>query len=326
MGEGVVAPGHLLVGPRAAGVNPSVDVAPGACWVLGDDAPDRQPIYRCRSDSIVNLAAPIDPALPTLHRVVARVYDAAFAGAQRRWALELLAGVPTTGATYPANPLGLPALPNGAAPLAVVRAPAGASGITAGDVFSTLDAERPRARVGRGGALGPVMFEIADVLLDTPTATFDFQNIPQIFRHLKLVLQTRDSIVAATNTLSFNLNGDATGSYDWNYFDFVGAAVSGSQGQGQTTGVLGGQPGANAGAGAFGQIEVMFANYRSAVAHKTWVAVGGFVWGTLAGELGLRIAQGRYRKTDPITRIATVNGGGASNLVAGSRATLYGLL
>src|SRR6266498_2637149 len=73
--EGVVQATALAVSQRAAGANLSVDVAAGACWVLGDTNTDRQPCYRCINDAVVNLGISPDPSNPRKVLVVAQVTD-----------------------------------------------------------------------------------------------------------------------------------------------------------------------------------------------------------------------------------------------------------
>jgi hypothetical protein len=142
--EGTTTPGGLVVSQRALGVNMSVDVAKGVTYVSGDDNLDTQPNYRCYNDAVVNLAiAAADATKPRVDRIVARVYDAQFFGAQNKWALEVLTGVATVGATR-TNLAGAIAIPNNAVELARVEVAAAAGSIANANIFDY----RPAARVG----------------------------------------------------------------------------------------------------------------------------------------------------------------------------------
>jgi hypothetical protein len=126
--EGVVGSADLKVSQRAAGANMSVDVAAGACWVLGDDNTTLQPQYRVVSDSVVNLAvAAADATNPRKDIVIAEVLDAEFSGASRLWRLRYVVGTP---AGSPAEP----AVPNNAVKLALVDVPAADTSITTSQV------------------------------------------------------------------------------------------------------------------------------------------------------------------------------------------------
>lgn len=148
LSEGVIGASDLLVSQRAAGANMSVDVAAGACYVLGDTDPLTQPNYRCRFPSVTNLVVgAAHGTLPRIDRVVAEVLDAAFAGASRLRRLRVISGTATAGATL-ANLNGAAAVPATALLLANVLVPAAATSI----VNANIGDVRTRATVGSGGA------------------------------------------------------------------------------------------------------------------------------------------------------------------------------
>ncbi|MFC5187139.1 hypothetical protein [Actinomadura harenae] len=124
--EGIVSPdavfGALRVSQRGAGANMSVDVAPGACVIQGDDVTG-QGMYLCECDAVVNVPVPAPPASGTrTHRVIARVRDKLHnpAWTTYDWTIELL---PDTGT-------GTPAIPPSALALGRVPVSAGQSSIT----------------------------------------------------------------------------------------------------------------------------------------------------------------------------------------------------
>jgi hypothetical protein len=126
--EGVIKPstGALLVGPRGAGANMSVDVAAGPWVIKGDDEAD-QGHYSSRSTAVENLPVGAAPGSDSrIDLVVARVRDAKVTGGvSNDWILEVIPGA------VAAAPVA-PAVPNTAIPLAQVLVAAGTASITAG--------------------------------------------------------------------------------------------------------------------------------------------------------------------------------------------------
>jgi hypothetical protein len=135
--EGIVTAGALAVTERGAGANLSVDVALGACWVLGDTNVDRQPCYRCFNDAVKNLGITPDPTNPRKVLVVAQITDEGFAGTGRKWELVALHGTP---AGAPLEP----ALPASALPLALIDVTAADASIANAQITD----RRVRARTG----------------------------------------------------------------------------------------------------------------------------------------------------------------------------------
>lgn len=153
IGEGIVGANDLKVTERAAGVNLSVDVAAGACWVLGDTSAVSQPNYRCRSTGVVNLTITPDASNPRKVLILAQVTDAGFAGATRKWELTALHGVP---AGSPVEPT----VPDSAFVLALVD-------VTAGDTSianSQITDRRTFAEIGSGNlSAGAEAFPVGSV-------------------------------------------------------------------------------------------------------------------------------------------------------------------
>lgn len=146
--EGVldVDAGQLLVTPRAAGANYSVDIAAGRAAIRGDDASD-QGTYVCLNTTAKNVATPARPASGTRrHRLVARVRDKLHNGTWTvyDWTLQILAD---TGS-------GTPAQPASAITLAFITMTSTMSSVQA----ANIEDARPRAIVGtpeRTGLISP---------------------------------------------------------------------------------------------------------------------------------------------------------------------------
>lgn len=145
IGEGIVEAGDLVVSQRGAGANLSVDVAAGACWIKGDADLNAQPTYRCRNNSVVNLAITPDGSNPRIVLIVAEVLDTTFDGSgSRLWRLRAIHGTP-------AGSPSAPALPGTAISLASIAVTAADADITSGQITDT----RARAIVGAGLAASP---------------------------------------------------------------------------------------------------------------------------------------------------------------------------
>lgn len=174
-------------------------------------------------------------------------------------------------------------------------------------------------------AVAGSMIQICDLSLSASQATFDTNtilggNIPQTYKHLKLVMQHRVDVVGPGGQIRFNNDGSTNYSYYQMYGQNatpVSAATTGSTGFGVLL-----TPGTTDTAGRFGSCEALIPNYTSSTANNSISVVGGGVQqtntytGTWFG----------YRTTDtnPVTRIQVlVNAAG--NFVAGSRFTLYGI-
>jgi hypothetical protein len=144
--EGVldVDAGQLLVTPRAAGANYSVDVAAGKVAIRGDDVSD-QGTYVCSNTTPKNLATPAKPASGTRrHRLIARVRDKLHNGTHSTydWTLQILAD---TGS-------GTPAQPASAVTLAFITMTSTMSSVQA----VNIEDARARASVGTRARIGAI--------------------------------------------------------------------------------------------------------------------------------------------------------------------------
>ncbi len=121
--SGIVRKNDLLVGPRAAGANFTVDVAAGQCAIKGTSVAG-QGTYLCRSTAVENVpisAAPSSGSRTDL--IVARVFDRQVDGGTE-YAWRPLSVTGTVGG-------GLPATPPSSIVLAQVAVAAGQTSITA---------------------------------------------------------------------------------------------------------------------------------------------------------------------------------------------------
>lgn len=82
---------------------------------------------------------------------------------------------------------------------------------------------------------------IASVTLAADAATVTFSNIPQSYRHLRLMAAIRSSLAAGTDDVALRINGDAvSGNYFWKrLIGGTGTAVSADTGTGVASMVVG---------------------------------------------------------------------------------------
>lgn len=121
-GDGVadVVGGSLAVTTGGSGLN--LSIAQGGFFAEGDD--DDRGVYHGYNDAAVTLTAgAADPTNPRIDQVIARVYDSTYGEGADEWALEVLAGTPTGGATL-TNLNGAATLPDNSVRLAYVLVPA----------------------------------------------------------------------------------------------------------------------------------------------------------------------------------------------------------
>jgi hypothetical protein len=141
---GIVAVGDCLLTPPGSGM--TVNVAPGEVWVPGTTS-STQSGYYCRVSSATNLAiAAADPSNPRVDRVVALITDAAYSGGTNTFAVSVVTGTPTAGATL-ANLNGAAAAPASSLTLGYVLVPNGSTNVTGGNISNVV----PQQLLGLGG-------------------------------------------------------------------------------------------------------------------------------------------------------------------------------
>lgn len=133
---------EFLVVQHAAGANMSVDVGAGHAWVIATTA-IRQGIYHQENDNTVTLTVqPSDGTNPRIDQVVLTINDSSLAGISDTPQLQVLAGVPTAGATL-ANKNGAAALPNNSTiRLAYLLIPAGSTSVITANIQDARTAAR----------------------------------------------------------------------------------------------------------------------------------------------------------------------------------------
>jgi hypothetical protein len=137
---GLVGPGDCAISPPGSGF--SVNVAPGEVVVPGSTSA-LQSGYVSRVASASNLSIVAShTSLPRIDTVVAQVQDAAYAGAVNSFAVAVVTGTASAGATL-ANLTGAGAVPASSLVLGYVLAPAAATNIVGGDILNVATTATP---------------------------------------------------------------------------------------------------------------------------------------------------------------------------------------
>lgn len=169
-----------------------------------------------------------------------------------------------------------------------------------------------------------VVRPIAEILLGSPAASLDFQSIPADFVHLMVVHALRSDQAVVISGLTMRFNNDTTANYDFQTLDGLAATPSASEGLAQTSMTVGGVPGANANANYFGAGAIFITNYGGVTGNKSYIAIASAKGGGSTSTIQTRLVGGGWRTTGvAINRITIATAG--TNVVAGSRATLYGM-
>lgn len=145
--EGVIKPssGALLVSPRAAGANMSVEIAAGRAVIKGDDEAN-QGSYRVISTAVETRPIGAPPGSDSrIDLVIARVRDAnVTGGVSSDWVIEVIPGA------VAANPVA-PAVPATAIPLAQILVAAGTLSIDAPKITDRRTAATSAQYAAKGG-------------------------------------------------------------------------------------------------------------------------------------------------------------------------------
>ena len=151
-------------------------------------------------------------------------------------------------------------------------------------------------------------------------ASITFNNIPQTFTDIKLVISGRGEQAQVYQQTYFRLNGDSGTNYSATSIQGTGSSVASYRESSQTRGSLGLLNGATATASVFGSVELYLPNYTNSNFKSYIVDIVTENSATLAYQ---QLDCGLWRNTSAVTSLQ-VNTFGA-NLTSGSTFTLYGI-
>jgi len=163
--------------------------------------------------------------------------------------------------------------------------------------------------------------QLIQTIILSSAGTITFSNIPQTFRHLKIIGRARSPRAAFYDTMAVRFNNDSSVNYRSQYANlrpsgFASSIVTGDRLG--TTLIEGG----NAFAGAFSPVDILFADYRGANL-KEYFGMG-FTVGDASDPI-LQIRGSIWHNTSAISTIYCFTEV-STNFVAGTSLSLYGIL
>ena len=151
--------------------------------------------------------------------------------------------------------------------------------------------------------------------------TFAFNNIPQNFQDLRLVISARSTVSATQDQIAGLFNSDGNTRYSFTLLSGNGSSAVSQRGTNQTFWRIGTIPGATSTSGIFGAMTVDILNYANTSTFKTSICRSA---ADLNGSGESRLDVVLYQFTGAITSIS-FNPLAASGFTAGSTAALYGV-
>jgi hypothetical protein len=166
------------------------------------------------------------------------------------------------------------------------------------------------------------MFPIATFTLGANTASVDFTNIPQTYKHLQLRVIARTDRANTGDTIYWRYNNDGTGIYTLHSMYGLGSGnAQGDKGTGLTYGYYLSSLGASATSGVFSMGIINILDYSNTSKFKTTVTHHG----NETSSSGIVLwTSSLWQSTSAITRI-TFTSQNLANLVPNCSFALYGV-
>jgi len=162
---------------------------------------------------------------------------------------------------------------------------------------------------------------IREYVADGLTAGFNFTNIPQSYRHLKVLFNGRGLTAATQTNLFCQINGDVAANYMFQRLQALATAVTSTDFT-TSTEMSATICGNTAPANVADMVEMLFADYRGAF-QKAALIRGGMQTAAAAGGMNFRQYIWYWKNVAAINALNIITSPG--NLAAGSVISLYGL-
>lgn len=181
----------------------------------------------------------------------------------------------------------------------------------------------PFLQAGSGGA--GALTSVFDSTLGAPAANIDTgaNGVPQTFNGLLIVLLARCAGAVNSDTFAVTLNNDGGANYDSILNQNLSGTIASASSFAGTKMIVGNMPGANSTASYAGEAICFIHGYTQTTFFKSCTSISGFPLAAITNSQ-TSVINSSWRSTSAITRIAVAAGAG-SNLVAGSRMTIYGI-
>lgn len=202
-----------------------------------------------------------------------------------------------------------------------ITGPPEASAITVADAGGVFSGSTVEAILAELEAMLPV--KKIETITRATDGTIDFQNIPATYEYLEIRAFLRSAQANTEEQLRVRLNNDAATACQSGYVSQQNNAVALVNDVGNAYVVVGSVPGNSAVAERFAAVRILLPGYASA-RHKS--IEGSFAYSFNTGAAQNRQGQGggTWPVTTAINRVLLWTGSGAGNLLAGSKATVYG--
>lgn len=164
---------------------------------------------------------------------------------------------------------------------------------------------------------------IREFVLNAAVNNFTINNIPQIYRHLKVYTSFRSAATGSPNC-TFTLNNDASALYNYQEVRGNASTTSSTRTSDSTFGYYGILTSSASTANFFSRGVILFHYYRDRTQVKSWFLKSGFsIPG--GGQSVNHDFVGDYNSLNSINSITFIHDLGSNNFAVGSKVTLYGV-
>lgn len=170
------------------------------------------------------------------------------------------------------------------------------------------------------------LVEIETLISDGTTASFDFQNIPQSYKHLLLVGQARIVEAVNENEINVRLNNDSGSNYHKQLLIGQDASPAAAATANDTEAQIGVAPGANATANYAGQVEAKIINYTGTDLFKQVLSSYTMMRSTTLNTFDVGNWGNTWLSSVAVSRLTVANYSSGNTFVSGTLFTLYGML
>ena len=188
----------------------------------------------------------------------------------------------------------------------------------------TLSALGIFSAAGAGGV--PQTYElISTTVLGSNQPSVTFSNLgtySSTYKHLQIRSVARTAQSSNTRAIGVRVNGISTSSYSWHLLEGDSSSVVSAAAANQTNGFIGHLAASGAAANIFGASVIDILDPFSSTKNTTLRGLSG---ATTSGENRVRLYSTLFNSTATVTSITLYSEDLTSNLVAGSRFSLYGI-
>lgn len=187
--------------------------------------------------------------------------------------------------------------------------------------------ERVRLELNRLAAasapLPGVVALLADEKKAAAGANFDFDGIPQNYKHLLITGNLRGDTAATNTDALLRLNGVSSANYFNQHITAFATTVTGAESVGATSATTGNVSAATSTANVFGKWFCLIPDYTEGTNKPGGVFLVESMRGTASAQIGIYVGSFVLNVAGAVTKITLTPAAG--NWDAGSRLSLYGI-